>query len=32
MIDGEDVLDPPRASFTRDRPVADNGSGGRRGL
>jgi hypothetical protein len=32
MIDGEDVLDPPRASATRDRPVADNGSGGRRGL
>jgi hypothetical protein len=32
IVDDEDVLDPPHASATRDRPVADNGSGGRRGL
>jgi hypothetical protein len=32
LVDGEDVLDPPGASARRDRPVADNGSGGRRGL
>jgi hypothetical protein len=32
IIDDEDVLHPPHASDTRDRPVADHGSGGRRGL
>lgn len=32
IVDDEDVLDPPHASSTRDRPVADHGSGGRRGL
>ena len=32
IIDDEDVLDPPHATATRDRPVADSGSGGRRGL
>jgi hypothetical protein len=32
IIDDEDVLQPPHASDHRDRPVADLGSGGRRGL
>jgi hypothetical protein len=32
IVDDEDVLDPPHASATRDRPIADHGSGGRRGL
>jgi hypothetical protein len=32
IVDDEDILDPPHASAKRDRPVADNGSGGRRGL
>ena len=32
IIDDEEVLEPPHASDTRDRPVADQGSGGRRGL
>jgi hypothetical protein len=32
IIDDEDVLQPPHASDRRDRPVADQGSGGRRGL
>jgi hypothetical protein len=32
IVDDEDVLQPPHASDTRDRPVADHGSGGRPGL
>ena len=32
IVDDEEVLQPPHASDTRDRPVADFGSGGRRGL
>lgn len=32
IIDDEDVLAPPHASGARDIPVADHGSGGRRGL
>jgi hypothetical protein len=32
IIDDEDVLRPPHASDARDVPVADYGSGGRRGL
>lgn len=32
IIDDDDVLRPPHASDTRDRPVADHGSGGQRGL
>jgi len=32
IVDDEDVLRPPHASRTRDTPVADHGSGGRRGL
>lgn len=32
IIDDQDVLRPPHASHTRDTPVADYGSGGRRGL
>lgn len=32
IVDDEDVLHPPHASDTRDRPVADHGSGGRAGL
>ena len=32
IIDDEDVLSPPHASDTRDTPVADHGSAGRRGL
>ncbi|HSR98572.1 MAG TPA: hypothetical protein VLM79_16060 [Kofleriaceae bacterium] len=32
IIDDEEVLQPPHASDKRDRPVADLGSGGRRGL
>jgi hypothetical protein len=32
IIDDEDMLRPPHASHTRDTPVADLGSGGRRGL
>jgi len=32
VVDDEDVLQPPHASDTRDRPVADHGSGGRAGL
>jgi hypothetical protein len=32
IVDDEDVLQPPHASDTRDRPVADHGSGGRAGL
>jgi hypothetical protein len=32
IVDDEDVLRPPHPSDTRDRPVADHGSGGRRGL
>jgi hypothetical protein len=32
VVDDEDVLHPPHASDTRDRPVADHGSGGRAGL
>ncbi len=32
VVDDEDVLQPPHPSDTRDRPVADHGSGGRPGL
>jgi hypothetical protein len=32
VVDDEDVLQPPHPSDTRDRPVADHGSGGRAGL
>lgn len=32
IVDDEDVLRPPHASTTRDTPIADHGSGGRRGL
>jgi hypothetical protein len=32
IIDDEDVLRPPHASHTRDTPIADLGSAGRRGL
>jgi hypothetical protein len=32
IVDDEDVSRPPHASRTRDTPVADHGSGGRRGL
>jgi hypothetical protein len=32
VVDDEDVLQPPHPSDTRDRPVADLGSGGRAGL
>ena len=32
VVDDEDVLQPPHPSDTRDRPVADHGSGGRQGL
>jgi hypothetical protein len=32
VVDDEDVLQPPHPSDTRDRPVADRGSGGRTGL
>lgn len=32
IVDDEDVLQPPHPSDTRDRPVADHGSGGRPGL
>lgn len=32
VVDDEDVWSPPHASDTRDRPVADHGSGGRPGL
>jgi hypothetical protein len=32
VVDDEDVLRPPHASDTRDRPVADHGAGGRAGL
>lgn len=32
IVDDEDVLRPPHPSSTRDTPVADHGSGGRRGL
>jgi hypothetical protein len=32
VVDDEDVLSPPHRSDMRDRPVADLGSGGRRGL
>jgi hypothetical protein len=32
IVDDEDVLSPPHPSDSRDRPVADHGSGGRRGL
>jgi hypothetical protein len=32
VVDDEDVYDPPHASDTRDRPVADRGSGGPGGI
>lgn len=32
IVDDEDVLRPPHRSDTRDTPVADHGSAGRRGL
>jgi hypothetical protein len=32
ILDDRDVMRGPHASDTRDRPVADHGSGGRRGL
>jgi hypothetical protein len=32
VVDDEDVYDPPHASDTRDRPVADRGSGGSGGI
>ena len=32
IVDDDEILQPPHASDTRDRPVADLGSGGRRGL
>lgn len=32
IVDDEDVLDPPHPSDTHDRPIADHGAGGRRGL
>jgi len=32
IVDDDDVLRPPHASSARDTPVADHGSGGRRGL
>jgi hypothetical protein len=32
IVDDEDMLSPPHSSDVRDRPVADHGSGGRRGL
>jgi hypothetical protein len=32
IVDDEDLLSPPHRSDMRDRPVADHGSGGRRGL
>jgi hypothetical protein len=32
IVDDEDLMRPPHASDRRDRPVADFGSGGRRGL
>ncbi|HET7506223.1 MAG TPA: hypothetical protein VFK02_34625 [Kofleriaceae bacterium] len=32
IIDDEDVLRPPHPSDLRDTPIADHGSGGRRGL
>jgi hypothetical protein len=32
IVDDEDVLQPPHPSDTRDRPVADHGSGGRPGM
>lgn len=32
IVDDVDVLRPPHRSDSRDRPVADHGSGGRRGL
>ncbi|HEY0484111.1 MAG TPA: hypothetical protein VGD37_41615 [Kofleriaceae bacterium] len=32
IVDDEDVLRPPHASHTRDTPIADLGSAGRRGL
>jgi hypothetical protein len=32
VVDDEDVLQPPHPSDTRDRPVADHGSGGRPGM
>jgi hypothetical protein len=32
VVDDEDILSPPHRSDKRDRPVADYGSGGRRGL
>jgi hypothetical protein len=32
IVDDEDILAPPHASGARDTPVADHGSGGRRGL
>lgn len=32
VVDDEDVLHPPHRSDTRDRPIADLGSGGRPGL
>lgn len=32
VVDDEDVWSPPHRSDTRDRPVADHGSGGRPGL
>jgi hypothetical protein len=32
IVDDEDVLRPPHASDHRDTPIADHGSGGRRGL
>lgn len=31
IVDDEDVLRPPHAATTRDTPIADYGSGGRRG-
>ncbi len=32
IVDDEDVLRPPHAAIARDVPIADYGSGGRRGL
>lgn len=32
VVDDEDILRPPHRSDVRDRPIADHGSGGRRGL
>lgn len=32
VVDDEDIFDPPHASASRDRPVADRGSGGPGGI